>query len=158
MLDDRAENASLLAYLRSRAVVPTPSQRSPWDIDEYELHCHPDLVGRLEEVAAGLVDTFTPAFGLPVLVHANGVAFAFAQGTSVIGLRLPVELQREVLEAPGSGRAHRADLEAMTLRFGEALGAEWIAADPWPIDLKPEPGLTQLRAWCGSAYEHAART
>ena len=95
------ENARLLAYLQAQAV---PSRRrSPFEIDDYELHCHPELVERLAEIGAGVVD-LAPAFGLPVLVHPDGVTFAFAQGTSVIALRVRVELQREVLEAPGSGR------------------------------------------------------
>ena len=156
-LEERPENERLLAYLREQAV-PRAAQRSQRDEDDHELHCHPDLVERLAEVASGLVTGATSAFGLPVLAHENGVAFAFAQGTSLIALRLPVELQAEVVEARGSGRAHRAQLDAMTLRFAEQLGAEWVAADPWPIDINAEAGLAQLRAWCRSAYEHAGRT
>ena len=152
-LDATPGNERLLAYLRGQAVVP--AEPEAWQIDDHELHCHPELVDRLEDVGRGIVQTMTPAFGLPVLVHPNGVAFAFAQGTSTIALRLPLALQREVLDAPGSGRAHRFELEATTLRFSERLGADWVAADPWPIELTPEAGLEQLRRWCRRAYENA---
>lgn len=118
-----------------------------------ELGCHPDLELRLREIGDREPDA---AFATPVLVHPNGVAYAFAGGTSILALRLAEALRPEVLDAPGTGRHQLADLHEWNLRFAERLGADWVAVDPWPIDVRTETGTQQLRAWARAAYDYAA--
>jgi hypothetical protein len=126
-------------------------------LEEYlragELGCHPDLELRLREIGHADPD---PSFRIPVLVHANGVAYAFAGGTSILALRVPEPLRPEVLDAPGTGRHQLTDLHEWNLRFADRLGADWVAVDPWPIDVKTEAGTEQLRAWARAAYDYAA--
>jgi hypothetical protein len=117
-----------------------------------ELGCHPDLELRLREIGDCERD---PGFAIPVLTHPNGVAYAFAGGTSILALRVPETLRAEVLEAPGTGRHQLADLHDWNLRFAESLGPDWVAVDPWPIDVRTEAGTEQLRAWARAAYEYA---
>ena len=117
-----------------------------------ERGCHPDLELRLREVGKSVPD---PAFPIPVLTHPNGVVYAFADGTSMIALRVPASIRAEVLDAPGTGRAQLADLHDWNLDFAERLGPDWVAADPWPIDVRLEEGTRQLRAWARAAYEYA---
>ena len=114
--------------------------------------CHPDLELRLREIGEAVPD---PAFAIPVLTHPNGVAYAFADGMSMIALRVPATLRVEVLEAPGTGRAQLAGLHEWNLAFAERLGPDWVAADPWPIDVRLEEGTRQLRAWARAAYDYA---
>jgi hypothetical protein len=118
-----------------------------------ELGCHPDLELRLRELGESEPDA---AFAIPVLTHPNGVAVAFAGGTSILALRVPDSVRAEVLDAPGTGRHQLADLHDWNLRFAERLGPDWVAVDPWPIDVKTETGTTQLRAWARAAYDYAA--
>lgn len=118
-----------------------------------ELGCHPDLELRLREIGEGEPD---PDFAVPVLSHPNGVAFAFAVGMWLLGLRVADELRADVLEAPGTGRAQLVDLHDWNLHFAERLGPDWVAADPWPIDVRTGEGTRQLRAWTRAAYDYAA--
>ena len=120
-----------------------------------EIHCHPDLAERLAEVVEGL-GAAVPECAIPVIAHGNGVAFAFAQGTSALVLRLPPTEHAQVVEAPGSGDVHRASARELTLVLEERLGPEWVVADPWPIDIPIAEGLRQLRGWARAAFEHAA--
>src|SRR5205823_3458362 len=85
-------NQPLLSMLEPLATPPKPPYMD-WDIDEYELHCHPDLMERLEQVAADTQGRLSAAFGVPVLVHPNGIAFGFARGMWNLFLRVkgPVE-------------------------------------------------------------------
>jgi hypothetical protein len=115
--------------------------------------CHPDLEQRLREIGDADPD---PSFAIPVLVHPNGVAYAFAGGTFILALRVPESLRAEMLDAPGTGRHQLTDLHEWNLRFAERLGADWVAVDPWPIDVKTEAGTEQLRAWARAAYDYAA--
>jgi hypothetical protein len=92
------------------------------------------------------------------LVHENGIAFAFAQGTSTLLLRLPPALQIEVLDAKDSSDRNRAEIRETTLRLAEELGPEWVAADPWPNEVTRERGLELLRGWVGQARDHAGST
>jgi hypothetical protein len=89
-------------------------------------------------------------------VHENGVAFAFAQGTSTLVLRLPPAEQVEVLDAKDSSHRNGAETRETTLRLAEALAPEWVAADPQPIDPTRERGLELLRGWMGRAREHGS--
>ena len=52
-------------------------------------------------------------------------------------------------------RLGKADLHDWNLRFAERLGPDWVAVDPWPIDVKTEAGTKQLRAWARAAYDYA---
>ena len=147
-LSARPENDRLLDYLQAHA--HRSDRRSAFDMDEYELHCHPDLIEHL--VALG--GDYRPCYGLPVLVHENGVAFAFAEGTSTLVLRLPPAAQADVLDAESSSDHDRATIRETTLRLAEALGPDWVAADPWPNEIAREPVLELLRGWVRRARDH----
>jgi hypothetical protein len=107
---------------------------------------------RLREIGDSEPD---PKFPIPVLTHPGGVAYAFAGGTFILALRVPEALRADVLEAPGTGRHQLIDLHDWNLRFAESLGPDWVAVDPWPIDIKTEEGTAQLRSWARAAYDYA---
>jgi hypothetical protein len=134
----RAANQAVLAYLEARArPAATPSVCA---LDQYELRTHPDLIKRLQEVAVGTAGRLVAAFGVPVLVHPNGIIFALAFGASSLCLRLPPRLLREVIARPA----------------GPGLGDDWVAADPWLSALPRREGTQVLRDWCWLACEYAA--
>lgn len=81
------------------------------------------------------------AFGLPVLVHPNGIAFAVATGTSFVLLRLPV--------------AMRGGLKRSSWDSRDLADPDGVDVEPW-LDLpEPEPRL-RLAQWISRAFEHAA--
>ena len=133
------DDAELRAILRRQSAAPSDQQRSPWDIDGYELHAHPDLIDRLRELGEGIERSVVPVFGLPVLVRPGGQAFAIAVGMSTLLLRLE--------EEPSGVR-----LSSMPDWF-DVTG--WVALDAWQTDLPSTEGLSVLRNLMRSAFEHA---
>jgi hypothetical protein len=131
-------NRDVLRFLQHQARPGTPAYAG-YDLDEYELHAHPDLLERLAEAGAALDARLVAAYGVPLLVHRNGVIFALAYGTSAVLLRLPMRLQTGVI----------------TSRWAYRLGAEWIAADAWLSDVPRRDGTERLREWCHWAFQHA---
>jgi hypothetical protein len=127
-LASRPENERLSTYLQAQA--HRGDQPSGFDIDEFELHCHPDLIEHL--VALG--GSYVACYGLPVLVHENGIAFAFAQGTSTLLLRLPPAIQIEVLDAKDSSDRNRARFARQRFVWRRNWGRSG-----WP----PTPGPTR---------------
>ncbi|MCA1702124.1 MAG: hypothetical protein LC808_02185 [Actinobacteria bacterium] len=96
------DDAKLRAVLRRQSAEPSGQQRSPWDIDAYELHAHPDLIDRVRELSEGSERSVAPMFGLPVLVRPGRHAFAIAVGTSTLSLRLDEEpTDVRLLSKPG---------------------------------------------------------
>ena len=136
-----AANASILRFLEAGAE-PASSERSRADPRPHgwELRCHPDLAERLSEAAGALQASLLYSYGLPVLVHPNGVAFAVATGTSFVLLRLPM--------------GEREDLQRSQWDSDGLDDPEWIDVEPW-LDLpEPEP-RRRLGRWISRAFEYA---
>lgn len=133
-------NRDVLQFLERQAKPGRP-QYAMYDIDEYELHTHPDLIERLEVAAAGLDAPMVAAYGVPVLLHRDGVIFAVAYGMSALIFRLPADLQSHIIPA----------------RWTYDIGAEWVSADAWLSNLSSREGTTRIRGWCRGAYEYAER-
>ena len=139
--DDGAHNPlnhDVLRFLQHQARPSTPAAAGD-DIDEFELHAHPDVLERLAEAGAGLDAQLVAAYGVPLLVHRNGVIFALAYGTSAVLLRLPARLHSRVI----------------TARWASGVGPEWLAADAWLSDLSRREGTERIREWCSWAYQYA---
>ena len=79
------------------------------------------------------------AYGYPVLLHPNGVAFGFAQGMRALFLRLPPESRSGLRD----------------LGVGDHVGPEWVSVEAWPHDLTKPEGTRRVKHWCRRAYEHA---
>ena len=133
------DDAKLRAVLRRQSAEPSDEQRSPWDIDDYELHAHPDLIDRLRELGEGSQRSVAPMFGLPVLVRPGGHTFAIAVGTSTLLLRL--------------------DEEPTDVRLSSKPGwfdlAGWVALDAWQPDRPSTEGFRVLRDLMRRAFEQA---
>jgi hypothetical protein len=104
VLSESAANADLLAYLRSQAQPATGNAAA--DLDDWELHTHPDLIGRLGELAGSprAVVAFYGVVGIVV----KGVAAVVALGTDTLLLRLPaqpdgVEFEKPIKPMCGNG-------------------------------------------------------
>ena len=134
-------NDPLLHWLKQQADPPVKRIWSRRRIPAEALRCHPDLCDRLESAAAGLPSVkLRYLVGLPVLLHANGVAFGLASGTTWIALRIPPLGQRAVLRS----------------RWGtRGLDAEWVDVDPWISELPAHEGTSRLRGWTRAAHAHA---
>ena len=117
--------------------------------------CHPDLALRFRELVAGAGDV-REEHDLPLAVTSDGVIFAFAHGTSWVGLRVAPALQPALIDAPGSDERARAEVRERTLEFGEAIGPEWVAVDPWPLDLPEAEATEQLRGWFAQSARRLA--
>lgn len=122
------DNAPVLADLRSRAVRRNARNGSPWDVDDYELHTHPDMTERLETLVAAV-----PGLRLVPLVGYVGVVageriVAVGEGTS----RLALRLVREDAPPEAEASAH------------PSFGAGWSAVDIWLTDLPTPRGLEIL--------------
>ena len=114
-------NAEVLQALSSQAVEKTPKNRSPWDIDSFELHTHPHLIERFELLADSLPKRYRRIAhcGCPTLVAENRIVFAFASGTSQVTLRLP------------------NGTELPTTKIAFDLTAPWYSFSPWAEDTEP---------------------
>ena len=134
-------NEALLGWLGDQADPPVKRIWSRRRVPLDALRCHPDLCERLESAGVGLPGVrFRYLVGLPVLLHANGVAFGIASGTTWLALRIPASGQRAVVRS----------------RWGtRGLGAEWIDVDPWLSDLPTHEGTSRLRGWTRAAHAYA---
>jgi len=129
-------NRAVLAVLRERAVARPHDD--PWALDGFELHTHPDLQERLDQVALGQPGgPSVGLYGVPVLIAAD-VVYAIAGGTSRIYLRIPPGTTRdEVLR-------HGGDADS-------AYGPEWVGADAWLSDVPSTAGTQRLASWVAAA-------
>ncbi len=134
---DRPENATLIGWLRSQAVL-ADGRNSEFDLGAYELHTHPDLVDRLVHLGQGSERAITPLFGVPVLVRGGDRPFAVALGTRTLLLRLP---------------AQPADVTRLDVPAELSVG--WVAVDAWQSDLASGEGSVRLRAHVRSAFDAA---
>lgn len=133
-------NATLIEWLRTTTNRPRGRfwvrRRAPQD----QTRCHPDLVVRLEALAARLPNTrMRWVGGMPVLIAPGGAVFALAAGTTWIVMRLPVHVHSAVVRSDWGLRG---------------LEGDWIDVDPWLSDLPTRDGLSRLRGWSRAAYEY----
>ena len=136
----RPGNRDVPQFLERRAR-PSDPATAAFDLDEYQLHAHPDLAERLAEAGAGLDASLVAAYGVPVLLHPGGVIFAVGYGSDTVLYRLPAGLRARV--APS--------------RWAYDVGDVWVAADAWLSDVPREEGTGRVREWCRLAHEHAGQ-
>jgi hypothetical protein len=130
-------NRAVLDVLRPLSV-PRPAD-DPWALDGFELHTHPDLHERLDQVASGQpgAGRSVGIYGVPALVT-DDVIYAVALGTSTIDLRIPPRpIRLEVIRHGG--------------REGSDFGPAWVSADAWVGDLSMAAGTEALRSWVAAA-------
>lgn len=82
-LSDVPQNAELLEYLRGQA--SPPSGPDDFTLGSWQLHTHPDLIARLQELAPGW--RLTAAYGIPLLAN-EGIAAVAAIGTDWLAIRI----------------------------------------------------------------------
>lgn len=127
-------NAALLDFLRGRAAAPQYGRAD--DYGGYELHTHPDLIERLEQVVPG--QPILPVYGVAV-VACEGIAAIVASSMNQLLFRVPavppgLELKTAILPPVGEG---------------------WHALDAWQIGLPTAEGLRRLSAVARAALDHA---
>jgi hypothetical protein len=106
-----------------------------------DLRCHPDLCERIHGLSGELPGTAGRYVqGFPILLDAEGVAFAIGAGTSWLAFLLPA-------------RTHSAVVRSRWGRRG--LGGDWVDVDPWMTDAPAYEGLRRLRGWSRAAHAHA---
>lgn len=106
------------------------------DLPIDELHCHPDLVERLTQIARpqrGVVRAWVS--GCPVVHHPTGPPIACATGNS----RLLVRSSRPA--GALASRWHTPELDAA-----------WVDLDPWAADVTFARTLDALRAHVARAF------
>ncbi len=135
-VNDRPENAAILARLREAAEPATSAYR----LGEWELHAHPDLCERLDDVAPD--GRRVEVYGLPGRASPGGVLYAVARGTSGILLRLPAGSARDAVLANGGAVATDID-------------SDWVRADAWLTDVPSAAGRALLAGWVKAARSAA---
>jgi hypothetical protein len=125
----------------------TEPEYAPEDANLYHLGTHPDLVEMLwNKVTADVpMSCAHVVYGRPALVHpANGVIFGFAGGTSILALRLPLEV-RESIIGQGLGMAEHEYPKSVwhALDFGD----DWVF-------IKLYAG-SHFAAWGKESYDYA---
>ena len=106
------------------------------------LHCHPDLVERLSELARpirGSRRVFVA--GCPVIHEPGGRPLAAAAGTSWLVVRSAM---------PAGDLAPGHPLHA-------DLAPDWVELDPWTVDVSLARGIDLLRAHVARAFSRAER-
>jgi len=138
-----AANEGVLDALGSAAELPEPAGGpSPYAIDAFVLHAHPDLCERLLDVAEGIEGASTfGVFGLPCLVDRGRVLRAFARGTSSLWLRLAASTRGEL----GPDEAWPAT----------ELGPDWVRIDAWQTVRPSAEGTAWVRRLAAAAFESA---
>jgi hypothetical protein len=133
-------NASALEVLRAWSVPRTKRNSSIWDLDDFELHTHPDLSERLEACATSLPEaSIRGVYGFAALVHPNAVLYAVATGMSDLQLRLATDDpdRPSILALKGSE---------------SPFGSEWVTAAAWLTDVPRADGTAMLTAWVRRAF------
>lgn len=117
---DFRKNANVLAAVQAFAKSKERTPEDPFVEDGYELHAHPDLVDRVENLLAHVPEARLEfAFGIPMLVTSAGRVFATAGGTSSLSLLLP---EGEVWgdQYPEFGKHWRSGLIPGRMRIGSS--------------------------------------
>ncbi|MEE4491078.1 hypothetical protein [Streptomyces sp. BE230] len=134
---DLPQNTALLELLRQQSV---PRERGSHVDGGWELHTHPDLVERLEDLAPQWPVLAT--FGVPVLA-AKGIAGVVALGTGTLLVRLP-EAPAELLE-PAEPCPPLTD-----------PGQGWYSLCPWQSELPSAESKRLLPLLLQHALSYAA--
>ncbi|MFE7464410.1 hypothetical protein ACFU6R_09930 [Streptomyces sp. NPDC057499] len=137
LLPDLPQNTALLALLRQQGV---PQERGAYAYEGWELHTHPDLVERLEDLAPQWPVLAT--FGVPVLA-AKGIAAVVARGVNTLLVRLP-EAPAEPLEPAGP-----------CLPLTDP-GQGWYSVCPWQSELPSAESKRLLALLIQHALSYAA--
>jgi hypothetical protein len=136
-LPDLPQNTALLDLLRQEGV---PEERGAYAYEGWELHTHPDLVERLEDLAPQWPVLAT--FGVPVLA-AKGIAAVVAKGTDTLLVRLP--------EAPAEPLKAAERCPPLT-----DPGEGWYALSPWQGELPSAESRRLLSLVIQHALSYAA--
>jgi len=131
-IEVRPENGAILERLREAAEPATSEYR----LGAWELHAHPDLCERLDDVAPG--GRRVEVYGLPGRASQSGVLYVVARGTSGILLRLPTGPARDAVLANGGAVA-------------SDIGSDWVRADAWLTDIPSAAGRELLAGWIEAA-------
>ncbi|MFE6039918.1 hypothetical protein [Streptomyces sp. NPDC056452] len=137
-LPDLPQNVVLLDLLREQGI---PQERGDMVYEGWELHTHPDLLDRLEDLAPHW--PVLPTFGIPVLA-VEGIAAVAALGMSTLLVRLP-EAPPELLEA-AAPRPPLTDADH-----------DWYAVCPWQSKLPSAQSKRLLSTLVQHALSYAAR-
>ena len=134
-------NEVFLAWLQAQADPPVKRVWVRRRVRAESMRAHADLRDRLASSAAQLPAVkLRYLVGFPVLLHANGVAFGVAAGTTWIAFRIPALGQRAVLRSQWGTRG---------------LDAAWVDVDPWISGLPAYEGTSRVRGWARAAHSHA---
>ena len=127
-LEAEPRNAVVIAALRPRATPRHGPGPSAWALDGYELHTHPDVGERFEELVAAIPGLrIVPLLGYIAAVR-DDVVVAVAEGTFRLALRIDATSCPSAL-VPGDHP-----------EFGEG----WTAVEIWQTDLPTERGRALL--------------
>lgn len=137
-LPDLPQNAALLEFLREQA--NPPDGPGDYALGSWQLHTHPDLIGRLRELAPGW--PLTAAYGVPVLAG-EGIAAVVALGTDWLAVRVE-NLPRDV----------ESEDPAPEWSFA---GDGWHVVSAWQSQLSGADGARVLRDLVAAALAYAAR-
>jgi hypothetical protein len=140
-----AANREVLAIIETMADRRTGRSSSPWDIDDFVLHSHPDLSERMEEAAGGLPGggRYVGVRGHAALIDPDRVIRVVAIGMSGLAIRIRDE-------------GIRADIARHSRFTWTGFGPDWVGADAWPVDLSLEDGTARLRGWLAATFAEAA--
>lgn len=137
LLPNLPANTALLDLLRKQGV---PQEHGAYAYEGWELHTHPDLVERLEDVAPHWPVLAT--FGMPVLA-AKDVAAVVGWGLGRLLVRLP--------SAPSDPLEPAAPCPPLTDR-----GQDWYSVCPWQSALPSAESKRLLSLLVRHALSYAA--
>lgn len=137
LLPNLPQNTALLDVLREQGV---PQEHGAYVYEGWELHTHPDLVERLEDLAPHWPVLAT--FGMPVLAG-KGIAAVVASGMGTLLVRLP--------EAPSEPLEPAASCPPLT-----DPGQGWYSVCPWQSELPSAESKRLLSLLVRHALSYAA--
>ncbi len=130
------ENQELLAVLSGYA------EHSIELPEAYIQKTHPDLEERLYLAAANLPSKCKKqVYGYSVLIARSGIIIGVAMGTSSLAFRL-------------SASALSTSATLLIAKSTPLFPPDFIAFDPWNIDVPTKQWIGDLQYWCELAYEH----
>src|SRR6202011_3415474 len=106
-----------------------------WEYGGWQLHTHPDLIERLQQLAPG--HPLLSAYGMPVLAS-HEVAAVVAVSMNTLLVRLPQPPPHLKTTSPSQLTAHG-----------------WHAVDAWQSHLTSEEGDRRLKGVISGALNHA---
>ena len=137
---EESDQEAFVSWIREQARNEPRTLRTQRRPRVEDLRCHPDLCERLHATLTDLPDAKQRyVCGFPVLLHADGLVFGIAAGTSWMALRLPAIARGAVVRTQWGTRR---------------LGGDWIDVDPWLADAPSRDGTRRLHGWCQAAYEY----